>query len=88
MQITSLIANDGFMASLNVSIPTDDFVERLGDFIGVWYFDEFFGDEFPEQMRASWNVSYSVEFTRVLHPKGFCYTFNIPKSSEVFHMNL
>jgi hypothetical protein len=87
MQITSLIARDGFMASLNISIPTDDFIERLEDFGSIWHYDDDFGFGLPEQMAAGWNDLYSVDFTRVLHPKGFCFTFNIPKFSEVFHGN-
>lgn len=77
MQIASLISNDGFMSSLNVSIPTDDFVERLDDFVSFWYYGEHHPD-FPDFTRANWTANYDANFTRVLHPKGFCYTFNYP----------
>lgn len=87
MQITSLISNDGIMSSLNVSIETDDFVDRLDDFISIWYYDKMFGGDYPVQMSATWNTSYPVNFMRVLHPKGFCYTFNFPEVSEVFNLN-
>lgn len=87
MQITSLISNDGFMSSLNISIPTDDFIERLDDFMNLWESDK--DDEFEYQrlMSANWYDIYKVNLVRVLHRKGFCFTFNSPNVSEVFNFD-
>lgn len=87
MQITSLISNDIFMSSLNISIPTDDFIERLDDFMNLWESDK--DDEFDYQrlMSASWYGAYKVNLIRVLHRKGFCFTFNSANVSEIFNFD-
>lgn len=77
MQIASLISNDGFMSSLNVSISTDDFVEVMDDFVSVWYYGPYHPD-FPAFLHGNWTTEFDANFTRILHPKGFCYTFNYP----------
>lgn len=87
MQVASLISNNGLMSSLNISIPTDDFVDRLNDFLSIW--DSELDDEFEyeTQMKATWRSKFKVNLTRVLHPKGFCFTFNFPPPSKVFDLN-
>jgi hypothetical protein len=88
LQITSLISNDGFLAQLNKSIPTYDLVARLDDFVSIFIYDT---DEmyqtYPMYIHANWSSYYEVNVTRVLHPKGFCYTFNMPVVQEIFHLD-
>jgi hypothetical protein len=85
MQITSLISNDEAMLTFNLSIPTDDFVDRLDDFISFWNYQE--GDFYPRDQYAMWDSHFEVNFTRILQPEGFCYTFNLPMISEFFHVD-
>jgi hypothetical protein len=85
LQIASLIARDGFMAQFNLSIPTDDFVQRLRDFPSMWRFmhAEKIGDIARLGLaRSEWGGKYTVNFTEVLCPTGFCYTFNFPNKIE------
>jgi hypothetical protein len=86
MQIASLISNDDFMSSFNVSIPTNDFVEGLGDFIEFWIYESY--NFYPEDINAIWLGKFEVNLTRTLHPKGFCFTFNLPKAADIFNMDL
>jgi hypothetical protein len=84
MQIASLISNDSFMSGLNISIPTDDLVDHLNDFVDFWIYND--GEFYPMEIHAIWSSYYEVNLTQVLHPKGFCFTFNAPKASEVFRL--
>lgn len=87
LQITSLISGDGFMAKMNRSIPTDDFVQRLEDFVSFWKYDSYKAYQtYPMYIHAKWLSRYEVNLTRVLHPKGFCFTFNFPGSNEIFNL--
>lgn len=87
VQITSMISNDGFVSKMNVPIATDDFVDRLSDFVSFWQYDrsKVYGT-YPRYIQANWSSYYEVNLTRVLHPKGFCYTFNFPGISQFFHV--
>lgn len=88
LQVASLIANDRFMSINfpNLSIPTDDFIEKLGEF------EEFFDDPpfknvlVPYNFGANWTDKYPVFMTQNLWKFGFCHTFNFPNSSEIFRM--
>lgn len=40
MQVISLVSRDGFLSKLNVSVPTDDFIEKLHEFPSFWQVDE------------------------------------------------
>jgi hypothetical protein len=88
LQIASLIARDGFMSNSigNFSIPTDDFVERMrDDFPNMWLFnDNYEGLNVTIFFEGNWTERFSVNFTEVLCPTGFCYTFNFPKHTRRF----
>jgi hypothetical protein len=88
LQVTSLIANDGLMASMNISIPTNDFIKQLEQFPVIWHYerDRDHGP-YPYQMYANWTEKYETSFTRILHPKGFCYTFNFPEASQLYDLD-
>jgi hypothetical protein len=79
-----MISKDGFISSLNLSISTHDFVDRLSDFVDFWDFSH--DNLYPNDMHATWLSYFEVNLTRVLHPKGFCFTFNFPGTSEFFHL--
>jgi hypothetical protein len=85
LQITSLISQDGFISSQNLSISTDDFVDRLSEFVDFWYISD--RNLYPNDMHATWLSYFEVNLTRVLHPKGFCFTFNFPGTSEFFRLD-
>lgn len=40
MQIISLISRDDFFVNYNITIPTDDFVQRLKTFPTLWINDK------------------------------------------------
>jgi hypothetical protein len=84
MQIVSLVSKDGLMAKLNVSIPTDDVAIKLTRFISFWLYQK--GKRYASAMFATWLSAHEVNLTRVLSPKGNCYTFNFPGASKFFHL--
>jgi hypothetical protein len=84
MQIVSLVSKDGLMAKFNVSIPTNDLVITLRKFFAFWLYGQY--REYANSMYATWLSAYEVNLTRVLSPKGHCYTFNFPKALEFFHL--
>jgi hypothetical protein len=88
LQITSLISSDAFMSQFNESIPTDDLVARFDDFVNFFIYDSSkMYQTYPRYIHANWSSYYEVNLTRVLHPKGFCYTFNFPGAREIFQLD-
>lgn len=88
MQIASLISEDDFMARFNTSIPTDDFIDRLDDFLSFWHYDsQPIYQTYARYMKANWSESYEVNLTQVLYRTGFCDTFNFPNASQFFNMD-
>jgi hypothetical protein len=89
LQIASLIARDGFMGKFNVTIPTDDLVDRLHDFPSFWMFKNHDRmKKIADFVFGQWSEGFSVNFTEVLCPTGFCYTFNFPSDiSEFYNLN-
>lgn len=88
MQIASLIARDGFMSQFNISIPTDDFIERMRhDFPSLWIFQKYYNfSNIPRKLYGNWSEISSMNFTEVLCPTGFCLTFNFPNDiNEIFN---
>jgi hypothetical protein len=86
MQILSLISNDRFLSNLNVSIPTDNLIDRLNDFISIFQYNEDPENVHPVNMQASWKRFHETLWTRILHKTGFCYTFNFPNANQVFKL--
>ena len=82
MQIISLVSNDGLMAGFNISIPTDDLIERLGDFISMWHYESYPRYQtYTQHTYANFTEKYEVNLTQVINRNGFCYTFNFPNAS-------
>ncbi|CAG9805270.1 unnamed protein product [Chironomus riparius] len=88
MQVASLVAKDQYMSTnfQNVSIPTNDFIDILGSF-GTFFGEPLYGTIFRPYFMANWTDKYPVNFTNTLWKTGFCYTFNFPNSSQMFHLN-
>jgi hypothetical protein len=90
MQIISLISNDKFLSNFNISIPTDNLIDRLNDFILVFF--NIFSlynkttDIYPINMNTNWTSQYEANWTRILHKTGFCYTFNFSNSTQLFNL--
>ena len=85
LQVTSLISSDGFMKNFNIS--TDDFLERLREYYDFWQYDQQSSNKmYVQRMLANWSAEYEANLTQVLHPKGFCFTFNFPNASEFYHL--
>lgn len=91
MQIISVIYGDERLSNLNLTIPTDDFVERLNDFFP--FFSRGIGsnervrNNHAKNCRANWTMEYEVNLTKVLGPNGFCYTFNLPKLEKLYKLS-
>jgi hypothetical protein len=85
MQIISLISNDRFLSNFNVSIPTDNLIDRLTDFITLFQTTPSINSPYPIHMKANWSQQYETNWTRTLHKTGFCYTFNFPNSTQFFN---
>lgn len=86
MQIASLIANDRFMSRHNISISTDDFNELINDFPRVIRYSTEFNSPYALFMYANWSMQHEANWTKVLYKTGFCYTFNYPNASQMFHV--
>jgi hypothetical protein len=88
MQIASLVTRDGLMAKLNISIPTDDLIERLDDFLSPFVYEsqEKF-KTYPLNVKANWTEKHEVNLTRIISKEGFCYTFNIPNPSLLLNLD-
>jgi hypothetical protein len=60
MQVISIISRDGFLAKYNVSIPTDDFVEKIKEFPSFWYMDR--GNKpFNLGVAGNWSNRYNAK---------------------------
>lgn len=82
-QILAITLHDDTLAELNVSVPTDDLVERLDDFQKLlqkhlsWRY---------VGIRANWTEKYEVNLTQTFGPNSLCYTFNFPGAAKFFHL--
>jgi hypothetical protein len=88
MQIASLIGNDQIASRHNLHAPMDDFVERMEDFPNFSRVDEEWHDGvYSQRINSNWSRQHEANWTRVLHKTGFCYTFNYPNASQMFHQD-
>jgi hypothetical protein len=85
MQIVSLIANDKFMSQNNMSAPTEGFVDLMTHFHNFFRMNYARRSPYPLSMYANWSSQYDTNWTRVLFKTGFCFTFNYPNASQIFH---
>lgn len=91
LQIISLLtgAHEDFLFSLNQSIPTDDFLDRLKDFPPAWkIFDSSYDDGKKKisDQEFDWLNKYQVSVTKTLWKTGFCYIFNFPEAENIFNI--
>lgn len=90
MQIISVISGDDFLSELNISIPTDDLIERLEDFVSFFFIDfsrDGSGslDHYSRTCLGNWTNYFPVNMTKVLMRTGFCYTFNFPNLEKFYN---
>jgi hypothetical protein len=86
MQIASLIGNDRFMSRHNVSVSADDFIELMNDFPSVFRHSSKLSNPYALNMESNWSMQHEANWTKVLYKTGFCYTFNYPNASQMFHV--
>lgn len=89
MQIGSLVANDRFMSRKypNLSIATEDLLDVLDSFGTFIRHSMKYGKLEPfSNIAGNWSNKYPVHLTRTLSKVGYCFTFNFPNSSQMFHM--
>ena len=77
--------HEDFLLSLNQSIPTHDFVDRLKDFPVLWKIYNYGIQKISDQY-FEWIDDYNVNVTRILWKTGFCYTFNFPNVSKLLNI--
>lgn len=90
MQIIGIISGDDFLSDLNISIPTDDLIERLEDFVPFWFRDhnrDGSRQKNDKYCKSNWANSFPVNMTRILWKTGFCYTFNMPKLKSFYNFD-
>lgn len=78
-----MITKDDFL-NVNLSIPTDDFIDRLRDFPSFWREPDDDEIMIPDQS-LRWIGIYEVNLTEILWSTGFCYTFNYPGFEKMFN---
>lgn len=82
LQVTSLIARDGFVSEKfpDLKVPTDDFMDILD------IFNETLGDnsKVDESFGGHWIKQYFVDARKILTEFGDCYTFNYPDSDRIY----
>lgn len=64
MQVIGMVYRDGFLSKYNVSIPTDDFIERLMDFPEFWRTENsIYDSNYPvvEDIRGNWSSRYTAK---------------------------
>jgi len=83
LQIINLIYKSDL--NLNISITTDDFMERLNDFPSFWIQKEKAPE--VEGVQGNWSNKYAVNFTEILWRTGICSTFNFPRLDELFNLD-
>lgn len=60
MQVISIISKDGFLSNLNISIPTNDFIEKLHDLPKFWYEAR---DGILEDIQGNWTQKYPAKYS-------------------------
>jgi hypothetical protein len=93
LQVISLLYNDDFLLSLNVSIPTDDFVDRLSEFTNFWIRNrrqnmKYFYKNQLKTCLARFSYRFEVRMVKILSKTGFCHTFNFPNFDDFFNLKI
>lgn len=90
MQIGSLVSNDRFMSKKfpNLSIATEDFLDVIDSF-GIFLSPSFTRSKSTPYINiyGNWSNKFPLNLTRTLSKTGYCYSFNFPNSSQMFHMD-
>ncbi|CAG9811153.1 unnamed protein product [Chironomus riparius] len=79
LQVIDLVTNRGTFQNLNISIPTDDFLDIL--------------NQFPKQFRETisivfyWINQLQFYMSEVITPWGLCFTYNIAFSHDLLNLN-
>lgn len=60
MQVISLVSRDGFLSKYNVSVTTDDFIEKLKDFPNFFTVD-FTSEPFVSLNGGNWSDRYTAK---------------------------
>jgi acid-sensing ion channel, other len=84
LQILAVTVNDDTLSNLNLSVTTDDLVERLEDFRKLMKLSN---QRFYDRVAANWTEKFDVNLTQTLGPNGLCYTFNFPGADKMFNLD-
>jgi hypothetical protein len=82
MQAMSLVTGDEFLLQYNLTIDADDLLDYIQkiqmDFAPAPVF-------FPN--KANFDDNFGVFFAKIIGSRGFCYSFNMVDSKELFNLD-
>ena len=76
-----MITNRGTFQKINLTIPTDDFLDIINEFDKDFLIDYF-------AIVFKWIDEYQQYVSEIITPLGLCFTFNIAPSHELMDTNL
>jgi hypothetical protein len=83
MQAMSLVTGDEFLVQYNLTIDSDDLFD---------YIEKIQHDYLPHpgliQNHANFDDSFGVFFARIIGSRGFCCSFNMVESEELFNLDM
>lgn len=79
LQVVDLVTRSGIFEKKNISIPTDNFLHTFNEFHKFLFNDDV-------EWKFYFLTRYS-KFSQVLTDHGFCYTFNLAITKEMFNEN-
>lgn len=79
MQVIALIHNDDFLLQFNVSIDTKDVLTYIRNMTFDWS---------KNYRYAHFDDRFAIEYSEIIGPYGFCYTFNIIEANDLFELQM
>lgn len=80
MQVLDLVTDRGFFHKLNLSVPTDDFLDVINEFSKPF-------DDIYFSFSVGWPGESPTFVSEILTPFGLCLNFNLAFSHDVLHIN-
>jgi hypothetical protein len=85
MQATALVTGDEFLLNYNIDIDASDVTDYILNLTWDWSAHRSYRNKFTH---IHFDDYWTVYFSELITPYGFCYTFNNPDPDQFYNLNM